>query len=92
MDGYRGLRGSEGSKPFDQDRTGKSQTGTDERLRVALTGGPGHQACMREAVSRGPICSIKIGRGGVRPGKQTATGAAAPLRGSEVTGVEVGAS
>jgi hypothetical protein len=58
------LQGSEGSEPFDQDRTGKSQTGTDERLRVALTGGPGRQAHVREAVSRGPSHSIKIGRGG----------------------------
>jgi hypothetical protein len=37
---------------------GKSQTGTDERLRVALTGGLGRQACVREAVSRGPGRSI----------------------------------
>jgi hypothetical protein len=51
-DGARS-RGSEGSEPFDQDRTGENQTGTDERLRVALTGGPGRQACVREAVSRG---------------------------------------
>jgi hypothetical protein len=28
---------------------------------------------------------------GIRPGKQTAAGGAAPLRGGEVTGVEVGA-
>jgi hypothetical protein len=64
----RDPRGSEGGpsgfEPFDQDRTGKSQTGTDERLRVALTGGPGHQAHVREAVSRSPSRSIKIGREG----------------------------
>jgi hypothetical protein len=29
---------------------------------------------------------------GIRPGKQTAAGAAAPLRGGEVTGVEASAS
>jgi hypothetical protein len=54
----RGPRGSEGSEPFDQDRMGKSHTRTDERLRVALTGEPGRQACMREAISRGPGRSI----------------------------------
>jgi hypothetical protein len=43
--------GSEGSEPFDQDQTGKSQTGTDERLRVALTGGLGRQTRVCEAVS-----------------------------------------
>jgi hypothetical protein len=52
--GSEGVRGGfEGSEPFDQDWTGKSQTGTDERLRVALTGGPGHQAHVCEAVSHG---------------------------------------
>jgi hypothetical protein len=50
--------GSEGFELFDQDWTGKIQTGTDERLRVALTGGPGRHARMREAVSRGPGRSI----------------------------------
>jgi hypothetical protein len=50
--------GLRGSKPFDQDRTGENQTGKDERLRVALTGGPGRQACVREAVSHGPGRSI----------------------------------
>jgi hypothetical protein len=29
---------------------------------------------------------------GIRPGKQTAAGGAAPLHGSEITGVEAGAS
>jgi hypothetical protein len=60
--GPKGVRtgpsGSEGFEPFDQDQTGKSQTRTDERLRVTLTGGPGRQACVREAVSRGPGRSI----------------------------------
>jgi hypothetical protein len=59
QEGVRGVRGgSEGSEPFDQDWTGKSQTRMDERLRVALTGGTGHQAHVREAVSRGPGRSI----------------------------------
>jgi hypothetical protein len=51
-------RGPRGSEPFDQDRTGGNQTGKDERLRVALTGGSGRQARVREAVSRGPGRSI----------------------------------
>jgi hypothetical protein len=70
MDGYRGPRGSEpfdqdrtwrdpkGSEPFDQDRTGENQIVKDEQLRVALIGGPGCQAHVREAVSRGPDRSI----------------------------------
>ena len=57
----RGVRrGSEGSEPFDQDRTGKSQTGTDERLWVALTGGPGRQVHVREAVFHGPDRGIPL--------------------------------
>jgi hypothetical protein len=40
----------------------------------------------------GPSRAIKIVRGGIRPGKQTAAGGAAPLRGGEVAGVEAGAS
>ena len=50
--------GCEGSEPFDQDQTGKSQTRTDERLRVTLTSGSGRQVRVREAVSRGPGRSI----------------------------------
>jgi hypothetical protein len=37
---------------------GENQTGKDERLRVALTGGLGRQARVREAVCRGPGRSI----------------------------------
>ena len=57
---------------------------------MALTGGPGHQVRVREAV---PTVRVVRSRsdGGVRPGKQTAAGGAAPLRG-EVTGVKAGAS
>jgi hypothetical protein len=68
MDGCRGPRGSES---FDQDQTGGNQTRKDERLRVALIGGPGRQARVREAVSRGPGRAIKIGRGKSDRGKQT---------------------
>jgi hypothetical protein len=56
--------GPRGPEPFDQDWTGENQTGKDERLWVALTGGPGCQGCVREAVSRGPGRSIWIGRRG----------------------------
>jgi hypothetical protein len=61
--GSKGVRrgskgGSEGSEPFDHDRTGKIQTWMDERLRAALTSGPGRQACVSEAVSYGPGSSI----------------------------------
>jgi hypothetical protein len=46
--GSEGVRG--GSEPFDQDRTEGNQTGKDERLRVALTGGPGRvrRACAKQ--------------------------------------------
>jgi hypothetical protein len=53
-----GPSGPRGSEPFDQDQMGENQTGKDERLRVALTGGSERQACVREAVSRGPGRSI----------------------------------
>jgi hypothetical protein len=68
-DGVRVVRsrsdggGPRGSEPFDQDRTGGNQTGKDERLWVALIGGPGRQARVREAVSRGLGRAIKIERG-----------------------------
>jgi hypothetical protein len=84
--------GPSGSEPFDQDRTWGNRTGEDERLRVAVTGGPGRQARMREAVSRGPGHSIKIGRGGNQTREQTVAGGAAPLHGGEVAGAEIGAS
>jgi hypothetical protein len=69
MDGYRGPRGSEpfdrdrtgrvprGSEGVRAVRSrsgGENQTRKDKRLRVMLTGGSGHQARGREAVSRGP--------------------------------------
>jgi hypothetical protein len=70
-----------------------NQTEKDEWLLVALTGGPERQVRVREAV---PVVRVvrsrSDGGGGVRPGKQTAAGAAAPLHGGEVTGVEAGAS
>jgi hypothetical protein len=59
---------------------------------VALTSGPGRQARMREAISRGPGRAVKIGRREIIPGKQTATGGTAPFRGGEVTRVEADAS
>jgi hypothetical protein len=52
------LQGSDGVRAIRSRSDGGNQTGKDERLRVALTGGPGHQACVHEAVSRGPGRSI----------------------------------
>jgi hypothetical protein len=95
----RRLQGSErvragprGSELFDQDRTEENQTRKDERLRAALTGGPGRQACVREAVSHGPGHAIKVGRGKTDQGNKRARSGAAPLRGVEVAGVEASAS
>jgi hypothetical protein len=59
---------------------------------MALTGGPGHQARMHEAVSRGPGHAIKIGRGKSDRGNRRARSGAAPLCGGEVAGVEAGVS
>jgi hypothetical protein len=59
------LRGSEGVRA-----DGENQTGNDEWLRMALTGGPGHQACGHEAVSHGLGRAIKIGRREIRPGNR----------------------
>jgi hypothetical protein len=42
--------GSEGVRAIRSRSDGENQTGKDERLWVALTGGPGRQARMREAV------------------------------------------
>jgi hypothetical protein len=47
-----------GSEPFDMNWMERNQTGKDERLWVALTGGSGRQARLREAVFRGPGHSI----------------------------------
>jgi hypothetical protein len=58
-----GPKGSEGVRAVRSRLDGENQTGKDERLRVVLTGGPGRQACVREAVSRGPGRAIKIGWG-----------------------------
>jgi hypothetical protein len=58
---------------------------------VTLTGGVRVSGAHVRSGTCGPSRSIKIGRG-VRPGKQTAAGGAAPLRGGEVAGVEAGVS
>jgi hypothetical protein len=58
--GVRG--GSDGVRAVRSRSDGGNQTRKDERLRVVLTGGQGvRRAC--KAVSRGPDCAIKIGRG-----------------------------
>jgi hypothetical protein len=63
-------RGPGGSEPFDQDRTGKNQSGKDERLRVTLTGGTGRQARVRSGIPRSGPCDLNPTEG-IRPGKQT---------------------
>jgi hypothetical protein len=59
---------------------------------VALTGGPGRvrRACAKR-YPRSELFDLNRTEG-IRPGKQTAAGGAAPLRGGEVTGAEAGAS
>jgi hypothetical protein len=96
-----GCRGPRGSEPFDQDRTGRGPRGPNEserirggseRLQMALTGGPGRvrRACRSGIPRSGPFDLNRTE--GIRPGKQTAAGGAAPLRGGEVDGVEASAS
>jgi hypothetical protein len=63
-------RGSERVRAVRSRSDGGNQTRKDERLRVALTSGPGHQARVRETVSRGPGRAIKIGRGKIGPGNR----------------------
>jgi hypothetical protein len=46
----RGPRGSEGVRAVRSRSDGRNQTGNDERLRMALIGGPRRQARGREAV------------------------------------------
>jgi hypothetical protein len=60
---------------------------------MALTGEPGHvrRACVKRYPAVRAVRS-ESDRGEIRPGKQTAAGGAAPLRGGEVAGVETGAS
>jgi hypothetical protein len=50
--------GSEGVRAVRSRSDRENQTGKDERLRAALTGGIGRQTRVREAVSRGPGRSI----------------------------------
>jgi hypothetical protein len=68
------------------------QTRGSGRLRVALTGGLGRPARMREAVPAVRAVRSGLDGGDQTGGKQTAAGGAAPLRGGEVIGVEAGAS
>jgi hypothetical protein len=75
---------------FDLNRTEGIRLGKG-RLQAALTGGPGRQARVREAV---PVVRAVRSEsdGGDQTGEGTATGGAAPLCGGEVTGVEAGVS
>jgi hypothetical protein len=71
---------------------GGDQTRGDRRLRVALTGGPGCQARVREVVPVVRAVRSESDGGDQTGGKQTAAGGVAPLRGGEVVGVEAGVS
>jgi hypothetical protein len=69
-DGRGGPRGSEGVRAVRSRSDGGNQTGKDERLRVALTGGSGRQARVRSGIPRSRPCDQdRIGE--IRPGKQT---------------------
>jgi hypothetical protein len=58
---------------------------------VALIDGTGRKARVREVVPA--VRPFDLNRTeGIRPGKQTAVGGAAPLRGGEVAGDEAGMS
>jgi hypothetical protein len=70
---------------------GDQTRGTDGRLRAALIGGPGRQARVREVVPVVRAMRSESDGGDQTGGKQTAAGAAAPLRGGEVAEVEAGA-
>jgi hypothetical protein len=54
---------------------------------MALTGGSRRQVRVREAVPGSKSFDLNRTEG-IRPGKQTAAGGAAPLHGGEVAGVE----
>jgi hypothetical protein len=86
-----GRRGAKGVRAVRSRSDGENQTGNEQRLRMALTGGPGRQARKAKRYPRfEPFDQDRTG--GIRPGKQMAVGGAAPLRGGEVAGVEAGAS
>jgi hypothetical protein len=89
--GNERLQGSEGVRAIRSRSDGENQTGNDERLRVTLISGSGRQVRVREAVPAVRAVRSKSD-GGVRPGKQTTAGGAAPLHGGEVAGVETVAS
>jgi hypothetical protein len=74
------------SRPFDLNRTEGIRPGKG-RLRVALTGGPGRQARMHEAVPTVRAVRSESDEGD-QTGEGTTVGGAAPLRGGEVAGVE----
>jgi hypothetical protein len=60
-------RGSEGVRAVRSRLDGGNQTGKDERLRVALTGGSGRQARVRSGIPRSRPCD-QDRTGEIRPG------------------------
>jgi hypothetical protein len=57
---------------------------------VALTGGPGRQALVREAVPAVRAVRSESNGGDQNRGERMAEGGTVPLRGDEVAGVEAG--
>jgi hypothetical protein len=79
--------GSKGVRAVRSRSDGGNQTGKDERLRATLIGGIGHQAHVREVVSRDLGRAIKIGRDKIRPGNRRLR--AAPLLSAAVRSLEL---
>jgi hypothetical protein len=82
-----------GSEPFDQDRMAGSEGVRAVRSRSDGGGGSEGVRVVRSESDGGGSEPFDLNRAeGMRPGKQTAAGGAAPLCGGEVAGVEAGAS
>jgi hypothetical protein len=93
-EGVEGVRGgSEGVRAVRSRSDRGNQTGNDERLRMALTSGPGRvrRTCAKRYPVVRAVQSESDGGGNQTEGKQMVAGGVAPLRGGEVAGVEAGA-
>jgi hypothetical protein len=86
--GNRWLQGSEGVRAVRSRSDGGNQTGKDERLRAALTGGTGRQGVQaRSGIPRsGPCDQDRTGE--IRPG-ETDVREAAPLLSAAVKSLEL---
>jgi hypothetical protein len=84
-------RGPRGSESFDQDWTREIRPGRMSGCEWHLQMGRGvRRSCAKRYPRSEPFDLNRTE--GIRPGKQTADGGAAPLRGGEVARVEAGAS